>query len=153
MEKQRPKIGIAVYILNPQNQVLLQKRKTTHAGTWAPPGGHLEMGESFLECIKREVKEEVDLEVADAELWAVTNNVFSPESHYVNLDHLAKAFSGQAKNMEPEKCEEIAWFDLANLPRPLMYSVENFLNSNPACLCRSGKKFLECHGKNFGKNA
>ena len=89
-EKQRPKVGIAVYILNDKLQVLFMLRKNvTGAGRWCPPGGHLEMGEEWIDCVKREVKEEVGLEIEDAELWAVNNNIMGPDRHYINLDFLA----------------------------------------------------------------
>ncbi len=148
MEKQRPKIGIGVYILNNKNQALLMLRKGKNApGTQAPPGGHLEMAEELLHCVKRETLEEVNLVVQDAKLWAVNNNITSPTWHYVNLDYLVTSWSGEAKNMELEKCEKIDWFDLNNLPKPLMLPTKNFFENNPLCLCRNGKKFLDCHGK------
>ncbi len=146
-EKIRPKVGIGVYILNSQNQVLLMKRAGAYGGgTWCPPGGHLEVNEEFIDCVKRETLEEVDLIVEEAELWAVNNNIFA-DRHYVNLDYLVTKWKGEPNNMEPEKCSEIAWFDLNKLPSPLFGAPQNFFNRNPLCLCRSGKKFKDCHGK------
>jgi 8-oxo-dGTP diphosphatase len=147
-ERILPKIGVAAYILNEKNQVLLMLRKNVAgAGMWCPPGGHLEMGEEWVDCVKREAREEVALDVVEAELWAVNNNIMDPERHYVNLDFLVTSWSGSAKNVEVEKCERIEWFDLNQLPSPLMETVVNFFKNNPNCLCRSGKKFLDCHGK------
>ncbi len=37
-------------------------------GVWQFPGGHLEEGESFLECLKREVLEETGIELEDKEI-------------------------------------------------------------------------------------
>jgi 8-oxo-dGTP diphosphatase len=147
MEKQRPKIGIGVYILNAENQILLMLRKnTTGAGMWCPPGGHLEIGEEFIDTVKRETMEEVGLKVEEAEMWAVNNNIM-PDRHYVNLDFFASKWSGEPQNLEPEKCEKIAWFNLNNLPSPLLEPTENFFKHNPKCFCKSGKLFNECHGK------
>ncbi len=148
MEKLRPKIGIGVYILNAQKQVLLMLRKGKNApGTWAPPGGHLEMGEELLDCVKRETLEETNLKVNEAVLWAVNNNTNGQDWHYVNLDYLATSWHGEAKNMELEKCEKIEWFSLNNLPSPLMLPTKNFFERNPLCLCQSNKRFYDCHGK------
>ncbi len=147
--KQRPKVGIAVYILNHKNQVLLMLRKAVAgAGTWCPPGGHLEMGEEFFDCVRRESKEEVGLAIESAKLWAVNNNIMGPERHYVNLDFVATVWRGEPKNLEPKKCEKVEWFDLNNLPKPLMEPTENFFKQNPLCVCQSGKKYLDCHGNN-----
>jgi 8-oxo-dGTP diphosphatase len=134
-QKQRPKIGIGVYIKNSKGEILLMKRKGKHGGeTWCPPGGHLEMGESFLDCARRETKEEVGLEVEDVEVIGAVNNIFSQEVHYVNVDVIAKGVLGEPKIMEPEKCSEIAWFALNNLPKPLFYPTEHLLEVYPEAL-------------------
>lgn len=149
MEKQYPKVGVGVYILNNKNQLLLMLRKGgVGAGTWSPPGGHLEYGENFLKCARRESKEEVNLNVEEAELWAINNNIMSnPDRHYINIDFLVTKWSGEPQNMETEKCEKIGWFDLRQLPEPAFEPSANFFKNNPNCLCRSGKKFKDCHGK------
>jgi len=42
-----PRVGLGVLIIK-DGKVLLGRRKGAHGeGTWAPPGGHLECGESF----------------------------------------------------------------------------------------------------------
>ena len=149
LEKQRPKVGIAVYILNKNYQVLFTLRKSVvGAGRWCPPGGHLEYGEELLDCVKREVAEEVNLTIDKAELWAVNNNIMvDPPRHYVNLDFVATKWIGHELNRELEKCEKIEWFSLNNLPKPLLEPTENFFKQNPFCLCQSGKRFNVCHGK------
>ncbi len=46
MENKRPKVGLGVLIFK-DGKVLLGKRKGAHGeGTWCPPGGHLEFGET-----------------------------------------------------------------------------------------------------------
>lgn len=130
--KDRPKVGIGVYIINDEGKLLMTLRVSPHEpGTWCPPGGHLEMGESFLACCKREVREEVGLELKTVELLGVVNNVFSPNKHYVNLDFLAKGVSGEPKIGEPEKIKKIGWYDLNKLPSPLMLPVVNLFKNYP----------------------
>lgn len=132
---ERPKVGIGVYIMDSKGNLLMTLRKTAHEpGTWCPPGGHLEMGESFFDCCKREVKEEVGLDIEDVELLGVVNNVFSPEKHYVNIDFVAKGVSGSPKICEPDKCAEIGWYPLDNLPQPLMLPTINLFKNNPQVL-------------------
>ena len=126
MEKERPKVGVGVYIMDGKGNLLMTLRKTAHEpGTWCPPGGHLEMGESFLECCKREVMEEVGLELKDVEFLGAVNNIFSPEKHYVNIDFVAKGVSGTPKICEPDKCAEMGWYSLDKLPQPLMLPTAN----------------------------
>jgi 8-oxo-dGTP diphosphatase len=49
------------------------------------PGGHLEYGESFAECAKREVLEETGLEVGNIKFLVATNDVFGEGKHYVTI--------------------------------------------------------------------
>lgn len=74
MEIKRPKVGVGVEILR-GNQVLLGKRKGTGFADsfYSSPGGHLEWGESFEECAKREIFEETGLEVTNIRFICLTN--------------------------------------------------------------------------------
>lgn len=149
LENQRPKVGLGVYILNDKNELLLLRRKGSHgANTWCPPGGHLEFGESFEECAKKEAKEESDLDVNDLKFIGITNDIFQKEGkHYVTISMCAKKYNGDPKIMESDKADAIGWFPLNKLPTPLFISAQNYLENNPVCLCGSGIQFKECHGK------
>lgn len=149
MEQERPKIGLGVYILNEKQELLLLRRKGSHGtNTWCPPGGHLEFGESFEECAKKEAKEETNLDVSELELVDVTNDIFPEEGkHYVTLAMLARSWNGEPKIMEPEKCDKMGWFPLNALPSPLFIPVKNHFDSNPECFCGSKMNFCDCHGK------
>ena len=55
-----------VIIIDSGNRVLMLKRSDymdKFAGEWDLPGGHIKIGEEFSVGMKREVKEETDLEV------------------------------------------------------------------------------------------
>ncbi|MBU1039226.1 NUDIX domain-containing protein [Patescibacteria group bacterium] len=128
----RPKVGIGIYISDGKGNLLLTLRTSAHEpGTWCPPGGHLEMNESFLDCCKKEVKEEVGLNLTDIEIIGVVNNIFSPKKHYVNVDFIAKGVSGKPIIGEPDKIKEIGWYSLNNLPKPLMLPVINLFKEYP----------------------
>ena len=63
------------------------KRRGSHgAETWAPPGGHLEFGESFENCAMREVLEETGLKINGLKIAAATNDIFTNENkHYATI--------------------------------------------------------------------
>lgn len=113
------RVGLGILIFNNHNQILLGKRKNSHGlSTWGPPGGHLEFGESFETCAKRETKEETGLIIDNPTFLAITNDFFSKENkHYVSVFMKADLTNNQeVKNLEPHKVEDWHWFFLENLP-------------------------------------
>jgi 8-oxo-dGTP diphosphatase len=131
MEYNRPKVGIGIIIIK-DNKVLLGKRKNAHGeGDWAFPGGHLELNESWEDCVKREIKEEVDIKVKNIRFGAVTNDIFEKESkHYITIFMLTDYESEEVKTMEPEKCEYWEWFEWDKLPNPRFLPLQNLLKQN-----------------------
>ncbi len=111
---------MAVFVVR-DGRFLMGRRCNAHGdGTWSLPGGHLEFGESFEETARREVKEETGLSIGEIQFGAVTNDYFESDSrHYVTIWMLASYAGGTATILEPDKCAELGWFDLANLPSPL----------------------------------
>jgi len=119
----RPKIGVGVWLVY-EGKVLFMQRRTEHGeGTWCPQGGHLEHGEHWFECAAREAMEEVGVTIEAPRLFAITNNVFSADKHYVTLHVEAKVSSPDFTNMEPDKHAKIAWFGWDELPEPLFATV------------------------------
>lgn len=140
-----PRVGVGVLIFNPKGQLLLGKRKNSHGeGTWAPPGGHLEYGESLEECAIREAKEETGLNLSSLAFYGLTNDVFAADNkHYISIFMVAYSKTGQdAENMEPDKVEEWRWFDLDSLPSPLFPTLENLLLGQSYGTEEGLKKFL-----------
>jgi 8-oxo-dGTP diphosphatase len=109
------------------------KRQNSHGhGTWAPPGGHLEHGESFEECAIRETLEEMGVTIADSIFLGVTNDLFkhlldAQEKHYVTIWMEGKYVSGEPKINSEREMSEIGWFSWHSLPEPLFLPFENFL--------------------------
>ena len=127
------RVGVGVYIFNKNDQLLLGLRQGSHdSGTWCPPGGHLEFGESNEQAAIREVKEETGLIISTDDIYFenITND-FYPDinKHYITLHLFCKKYKGEPKVMEPEKCVAWKWFDLNDLPQNLMLPVKNFLKA------------------------
>ncbi|MBD3311793.1 MAG: NUDIX domain-containing protein [Candidatus Magasanikbacteria bacterium] len=127
--KNKPQIGVGV-IVTKDDKVLLGKRKSSHGtGTWSFGGGHLEFGESIEDCARREIMEEVGINIKNIQNIAFTNDFFDTENkHYVTLFVTAEYKSGEVCRMEPDKCEIWDWFEWDKLPRPLFLPIENLLS-------------------------
>jgi len=121
-------VGVAV-IVRRGGRVLLTKRAGSHgAGTWAPPGGHLDIGETFEDCAARETREETGVVIADVRFRAVTNDIFPDVGkHYATIWMEAAYASGEARINSPREMSEVGWFDWDDLPRPRFLPLENYL--------------------------
>ncbi len=118
--ERRTRVGVGVLIFR-DGRVLLGERLGSHgAGTWAPPGGHLEFGESAERCARREVLEETGLGLGAIGPGPYTVDAF-PEAgrHYVTLFVVATESSGEPERREPERCAGWAWWSWDALPEPL----------------------------------
>ena len=107
-------IGVAV-INNQQGQILIDRRKESGqmGGLWEFPGGKIEPGETVEECIQREIKEELDIEIAVGDrLTTITHNY---ETFKVTLYiHDCQYISGKP---QPLECEEILWVEPEQIDR------------------------------------
>jgi 8-oxo-dGTP diphosphatase len=92
-------------------------------GQWALPGGHLEFGESFEDATKRELKEETGIAAGVIEYLTSINTPYTRKgagTHYVQIGMQVLNYTGQPKNLEPERCAAVEWFSLDEpLPTPL----------------------------------
>lgn len=131
-DNNRPYIGVGVLVWK-GDFLLLGKRLDLHGGSvWQFPGGHLEIGESVMQCAVREVREETGIEVAGVKHAGYTDELFSTaERHYVTLFVSANYISGEARVLEPEKCQCWRWFHYNELPAPLFEPITNLLKQAP----------------------
>lgn len=117
MKERHRMLGASHLILRKENQVLLIRRCHTgyHDGDYGLPSGHLEPGESFLQAAIREAQEEVGvtLHSDDVEFVHIGHRW---SSDYVNLFFAASIWSGEVRNAEPEKCDDVRWFSMDALP-------------------------------------
>ena len=117
--KEKPFVGVGVMIMR-GGRVLLGKRKGAHGeGEYSFPGGHLEHGESFEECARRETREECGVEIENVRFQLLANVKKYAPKHYVHIGLVADWKSGEPSVLEPAKCESWAWYTPDRLPEPL----------------------------------
>jgi 8-oxo-dGTP diphosphatase len=116
----RTQVGVGVLIVR-GDRVLLGRRLGSHgAGTWAPPGGHLEFGETVAACARREASEETGLTLGAVREGPYTVDAFPAEGrHYVTLFVVAAGTEGEPRLLEPAKCAGWEWHPWHALPTPL----------------------------------
>ena len=115
--------GCGAFIRNENSEVLLMKRgpgAKNEAGSWMLPGASVEYGEKLADAVTREIREELGIEIELTEQLPGWDHILPEEGqHWVTNIFGARITSGLPEIKEPEKCSEIGWFALGNLPSPI----------------------------------
>jgi 8-oxo-dGTP diphosphatase len=127
-EKQRPKIGVNVFVIKDGKVLMGRRIGNVGYGTWCLPGGHLEIGESLASCAKRELLEETGIKTKEVEFLQLINGPQENDnSHYVHINFFAKGWGGEPKVTEPDKFETWEWFDMNKLPDNIFTGHQDFV--------------------------
>ncbi len=107
-------IGVAV-IWNAAGKILIDKRKPGGAfgGLWEFPGGKKEASETIEDCIKREVLEELGIEIAVEEHLITIDHSYSEIRVTLHVYH-CRYLRGVPKTIE---CDEFRWVTLDDIDK------------------------------------
>lgn len=112
MKRTEPVELTVVCLLENGGSVLLQNRKKKDWQGWALPGGHVEPGESFVDAVIREMREETGLTIRHPELAGV-KQFPTEDGRYVVLLFKATEWSGTLTSSEEG---EMAWVEYSRIP-------------------------------------
>ena len=128
IDSQRPRVGVGVIFVR-EGRVFLAKRHGAHGeNTWASAGGHLEDGETFEECARREAMEELGVAVGELRFLCVSN-IIAYGKHYVDIEFVGDIDNQEPRLMEPEAFVDSGWFNLDELPDPIFHAMRYALDS------------------------
>ena len=92
-EQQYPEPTVGALIFNKENKVFLMT-SPKWKGKYVIPGGHIELGETIEQALKREIKEETNLDIYDIEFVMLQEFVFGEDfhekRHFIFLDYTCK---------------------------------------------------------------
>jgi len=112
-------VGVGAIIFNDEGRVFLNKRgknSRNESGKWEFPGGGVRFGERLADALKREIREEFDIEIELLEQLITEDHIIEDEGqHWVSPTFIAKHISGVPKIMEPDKCEAFKWIELSEI--------------------------------------
>ena len=124
MEREKFLSAIYLIIKNKNDEVLLQRRQGTKL--WpnylALPAGHIDKNENAYEAAVREAKEELGIEISIDDIidtFVVNRKNKSLPSYYDVYFEISK-YIGNIRINEPDKCSELVWCNLNNLPEDMI---------------------------------
>lgn len=117
-------------IISRDNKLLVQKRKGTKLWPdyYALPAGHIEDGENQYDALVREAKEELGINIDPKKIIncyiVLRRNYFEIEGKrlepYIDYYFEINEYEGIPLIIEKDKCDELIWVDINNLPNPFI---------------------------------
>jgi 8-oxo-dGTP diphosphatase len=109
---ERPIVGVGGVVIHNERALLIRRGSAPLEGEWSIPGGMLEVGETLLEGVQRELLEETAIEVKVLDLIEVFERVTRDEAgkfkyHFVILDYLCEVVRGKAQ--AGSDVTDVAW--------------------------------------------
>lgn len=137
----RFRLVVAVHLLLiVDDRILLLRRANTgyEDGNYSVIAGHLDGDETIYAAIQREAQEEaaIIIERPDLQLVGLLQRRAATVADDERIDFflMASRWSGVIQNAEPQKCDELAWFPLADLPTNIIRYVRQALDNYRAGL-------------------
>ncbi|MEI8338241.1 MAG: NUDIX domain-containing protein [bacterium] len=129
--KEKFKLIASVYLLfrNGYKILLLRRANTGYEdGNYSLVAGHVDGNEPMTLAAVREAKEEsgVNIDPKDLVLKVVMHR-FCGDHERMDFFFEPKKWSGEIKNMEPNKCADLTWFALNNLPENIIPYIKEAL--------------------------
>lgn len=115
---------------NNKEEILLSLRKNTgyRDGYYDLPGGHVDENEDLFSAMIREAKEEIGIDIFREDMKMV--HIYHRfRKGVLKFVFSVNKYEGSLINNEPEKCKELKWFEIENLPENIISKIrEEILN-------------------------
>ena len=133
MKKEKFLSSVYLVIKNDKGEILLQRRQGTKLwpGFLALPAGHIDEKENAYEAVIREAREELGIKISKANILDtfVVNRRNKSLMPYYDIYFEIDTYDGKIQINEPEKCSELLWSDINNLPDDMIdFEIEAIKN-------------------------
>jgi 8-oxo-dGTP pyrophosphatase MutT (NUDIX family) len=132
---ERLKVPVAVHLLLfKDDQILLSRRYNTgwNDGNYGVVSGHIDGDETMYEAMKREASEEAGIDILEEDL-EIVQVMHRKKTDEERIDYflICKKYNGTITNTEPNKCDDLSFFDINNLPDNMVEyvkaGIENYM--------------------------
>ena len=111
-------VAVHLFLLRGSRILLLRRYNTGYEdGNYSVVAGHIDGGEHIYDAMIREAREEAGIDIALSDLQAV-QVMHRRKGNEERIDYFfcCEKWHGEIKNAEPNKCDELLWADINNLP-------------------------------------
>ena len=112
---QAPLIGVGAVVVHEGRVLLVRRGSEPLKGHWTLPGGLLELGESIVDGVVREVREETGLRVEPLALVDLIDRIHREADrvryHYVIADYLCRVMGGELR--AASDADAVRWVERA----------------------------------------
>lgn len=122
MEKKDIRVRVAGILYDEDGKILFIKHRKNNQEYWLLPGGGLEYGETFQECLKREFREETSIDIK-VERMAFVSESIAPDlkRHIVNVYFLITKLEGKIKIGEEENLIDLKFLSKEEIEKNIIY--------------------------------
>ena len=136
---QSPLVGVGAVVVHEGRVLLVRRGSEPLKGHWTLPGGVLEVGETLVEGVAREVREETGLLVEPLELVELLDRIHHEEAredgretgrvryHYVIADYLCRVTGGELR--ATSDADAVRWVE------PAEWNSHSALVLDPITVC------------------
>lgn len=133
---ERFKLVVAVHLILIQDgKILLLRRYNTgyEDGNYSVVAGHIDGNESVIQAMQREAKEEAGITIQQEDL-EIVHAMHRKAKDRESIDYFlfCKKYDGEIKIMEKDKCDELKFYDINDLPKNVIpyvrKGIEYYLN-------------------------
>jgi ADP-ribose pyrophosphatase YjhB (NUDIX family) len=110
----RPEVAVGAVVVRDRRLLLVKRGRGVSVGLWSLPGGRVDPAEPLRAAVRRELEEEVGLQVRVGPLCGIAERI-SDEAHYVIVDFWADADDGTP--VAGDDAAQVMWADRADLDR------------------------------------
>lgn len=122
---ERPVVGVGAVVVKDGRALIVRRAHEPRKGEWSLPGGRVELGESLVDAVRREIREETGLEIDVGPMVEVFDRVHRLDGrvryHFVIVDYLCTCTGGAL--CAGDDAEDVAWVEAAQLEE---YGVNEF---------------------------
>jgi 8-oxo-dGTP diphosphatase len=124
---------VAVHLfLIKDDRILLSRRFNTgyEDGCYSVVAGHVDGNETVYQAMQREAREEAGITIADNQLAAIQVMHRKCAGHErIDYFFLCSHWSGDIGNNEPDRCDDLSWFNVNELPANIVDYVKSAIHN------------------------